>query len=81
MARIQSAIEEAIEERPDLPSPAYRRAIRKQAGLSQKQVADAIGASRELIAKFEQGRDIRPDPTFAAKYAEALQAMAEAGAE
>jgi transcriptional regulator with XRE-family HTH domain len=81
MVKIQAAIEEAIEERPDLPAPAYRRAIRKQAGLSQKQVADAIGASRELVGKYEQGRDVRPDPTFAAKYAEALQAMAKAGTE
>jgi transcriptional regulator with XRE-family HTH domain len=81
MVKIQAAIEEAIEERPDLPSPAYRRAIRKQAGLSQKQVAQAIGVSRELIAKFEQGRDIRPDPAFASKYAKALEAMANAGVE
>jgi DNA-binding XRE family transcriptional regulator len=38
-----------------LPPPALRRALRQQAGLSQQELADALGVWRETVARWESG--------------------------
>ncbi|MFJ7069866.1 helix-turn-helix domain-containing protein [Streptomyces sp. NPDC101115] len=65
--------------RSDLPEPDERRQIREAAGLSQQEIADALGVSRSAIAQWEQG--VRyPRERYRAAYAEALDAMKKAGA-
>jgi transcriptional regulator with XRE-family HTH domain len=64
--------------RPELPGPRMLRAIRQSAGLTQEQVAEAVGCSASMIAKFEQGRTVRPERDIAHRYAEALHEMASA---
>jgi DNA-binding transcriptional regulator YiaG len=43
----------------ELPDPATRRALREKAGLSQIELADAIGVSRWEILRWERGQ-VRP---------------------
>jgi transcriptional regulator with XRE-family HTH domain len=38
-----------------LPEPALRRLLRERAGLSQQQVADALGVSRPAVTRWENG--------------------------
>jgi transcriptional regulator with XRE-family HTH domain len=61
--------------RPKLPGPQTLRAIRRSSGLTQGQVAEAVGCSTSMIAKFEQGRTIRPEREIARRYADALDEM------
>lgn len=39
----------------DLPTPEERRAIREAAGLSQGELAEAIGTTRQAISNYETG--------------------------
>jgi DNA-binding transcriptional regulator YiaG len=54
---------EAIEElkrrlaaKRDLPPPAVRRALREERGLSQADVARAVGVSRQAVSAWEAGK-------------------------
>ena len=38
-----------------MPSPANRRLIREQAGLSQQNIGDAVGVSRAAVSRWELG--------------------------
>lgn len=38
-----------------LPSPALRRAIRSDAGLTVAEVADAVGVTRQAVNNWERG--------------------------
>jgi transcriptional regulator with XRE-family HTH domain len=50
-----------------LPAPAMRQQIRQQAELSQKDIARALGCTREAVALREAGKRT-PRPAVAAKY-------------
>lgn len=41
--------------RQDLPQPDERRRLREAAGLSQQDIADAIGATRAAVGHWETG--------------------------
>lgn len=41
--------------RQDLPDPAQRRAIREAVGISQHELAEAIGVTRQAISHWENG--------------------------
>ena len=39
----------------DLPEPAERRSLRESAGLSQQEIADAVGVTRAAVSHWETG--------------------------
>jgi len=49
-----------------LPSPAARRHLREQAGLSQHDIARELGVTREAVSLWEAGHHMpRPDTALA----------------
>jgi DNA-binding transcriptional regulator YiaG len=60
----------------DLPAPEERRAIRQAAGLSQGELAQAIGVTRQAISNWESG--VRtPQGTFLERYVTAIRTLRE----
>jgi len=60
-----------------LPPPARRRLLREQHGITQDEVARAVGVNRATIARWELGvRD--PRDAHLARYVEVLQRLATA---
>lgn len=63
--------------RRDLPSPEQRRALRESAGLSQQELAEAIGVTRQAVSHWEAG--IRnPRGAVLDRYVDAIRALSEA---
>jgi transcriptional regulator with XRE-family HTH domain len=60
--------------RQRLPPPEIARAIRRAAGVSQQELADAIGVSRQAVSYWEAGLR-RPRGARLAVYAEAIQRL------
>ncbi|WP_157873376.1 helix-turn-helix transcriptional regulator, partial [Streptomyces neyagawaensis] len=58
-----------------LPPPAERRRLRTAAGLSQEQIATALGTRREAVGNWESGRT-EPRPPQRAAYARLLESLA-----
>lgn len=58
-----------------LPPPAERRRLRTAAGLSQEQIATALGTRREAVGNWESGRT-EPRPPQRAAYARLLETLA-----
>ncbi|MFJ1601498.1 telomere-associated protein Tap [Streptomyces sp. NPDC088261] len=59
----------------DLPAPAERKRLREASGLSQAQIAAALGARREAVGSWEAGRT-EPRPPKRAAYARLLEGLA-----
>jgi len=59
-----------------LPIPSRRALLRRLQGLTQLQVADALGVTRGAVAMWENGRN-EPGATVRAQYAELLRLIAE----
>ncbi len=57
-----------------LPSPEERRNIRLEAGISQQELAAALGASRVTLSRWETGTR-RPRGEMAIRYARALERL------
>jgi transcriptional regulator with XRE-family HTH domain len=69
-----SYVERKIRAHRDLPPPAFRRALRESAGLSQEDVAQAVGVRRESVSRWETG--IRaPRGQLLVAYTEVLEAI------
>lgn len=68
-----SAVDALLEQVPsdDLPPPAERRRLREAAGLSQTQIATALGTRREAVGSWEAGQR-EPRPPQRAAYARLL---------
>jgi transcriptional regulator with XRE-family HTH domain len=49
------ALEAKITARRDLPPPQLRRLLREDLGLSQEDVAQAVGVHRETVSRWERG--------------------------
>ncbi|WP_435601262.1 helix-turn-helix transcriptional regulator [Streptomyces sp. C10-9-1] len=62
--------------RQDLPSPAERRAIRQAAGLSQGELAEAIGVTRQAVSHWEAGTRT-PQGTAMERYVSAIRTLRE----
>jgi transcriptional regulator with XRE-family HTH domain len=58
-----------------LPAPAARRHLREAAGLTQQDVAAALGVTREAVALWEAGRR-RPRASRAVDYLALLDRLA-----
>jgi transcriptional regulator with XRE-family HTH domain len=74
---IDVVVEEArqrVKSRKALPSFQVCRQIREAAGLTRKEVAEAIGVSIASLAKYETGRR-SPRPAVAPRYAELLRRL------
>lgn len=63
--------------RLELPQPDERRALREQAGLTQQEMADAIGVTRAAISQWEAGTRTPRGPLLD-RYVEAIRALREA---
>ncbi|MFF3127855.1 helix-turn-helix domain-containing protein [Streptomyces sp. NPDC057908] len=67
---------EALLSRPGLPPPAVRAALRKAEGLTQVEVADALGVTRVAFHRWETGQ-AEPRARSKAAYLRLLQGLAE----
>ncbi|MFB7745370.1 helix-turn-helix transcriptional regulator [Streptomyces sp. NPDC056132] len=67
---------DALVEKDVLPEPRIRQRLRRAAGLSQTEVADAIGVKRLSVSQWEAGR-AQPHPGNRAAYAHLLRRLAE----
>ncbi|MFG2894826.1 telomere-associated protein Tap [Streptomyces sp. NPDC048248] len=72
-----SAVDALLEQvaQDDLPTPVERKRLREAAGLSQAQIATALGARREAVGNWEAGRT-EPRPPKRAAYARLLEGLA-----
>lgn len=52
---VPTPITAKLSARRRLPVPAMRRAVRLDAGLTQTDVAEVVGVSRESVARWESG--------------------------
>ncbi|MFG2600703.1 MULTISPECIES: helix-turn-helix transcriptional regulator [unclassified Streptomyces] len=71
LRRIDALVEEDV-----LPEPAVRQRLRLAAGLTQTEVADAIGVKRLAISQWEAGR-AQPHRGNRRAYAHLLRRLAE----
>ena len=62
----------------ELPDPAGRRAARENAGIAVRELAEALGVSRQCVAQWEAGSRV-PRGELLVRYVEALKIMQEAG--
>lgn len=60
-----------------LPDTATRRLIRESAGVSQDELAEALGVTRPTLTRWESGKR-RPRGAAADRYAAALNRLREA---
>ncbi|WP_392892457.1 telomere-associated protein Tap [Streptomyces sp. LN699] len=72
-AAVDALLEEAAQD--PLPHPDERKRLREAAGLSQDQIAKALGVRRETVTSWETGRTA-PRPPKRAAYARLLEGLA-----
>jgi transcriptional regulator with XRE-family HTH domain len=77
-ATIAEGIRAHVRDHLDLPSPAERRRLREAGGLSQQELADVVGVTRQAISQYESGSRLRPRGQILGRYVEALRALREA---
>lgn len=66
-----------IRVRRSLPPPEQRVALRKAAGLTLQEVADAVGVTAAAVWNWERG-ERKPNAKHLAAYLDALDALGEA---
>ena len=71
---------EQARQRRSLPPPAVRRVLREQAGLSQHDVALALGIDRATVSRYESGQRA-PRRRLVARYISLLARLATEVAE
>jgi DNA-binding XRE family transcriptional regulator len=69
-------LRERLRLRRSLPPAAELRAARIRAGLTQREVADALGVTVGAVIRYESGVR-RPRPWVAERYAALLEALAK----
>ncbi|MEV5526377.1 helix-turn-helix transcriptional regulator [Streptomyces prunicolor] len=78
-ATVTARINSRMRLRSDLPAPEQRRSIREAVGISQQELADIVGVSRQAVTAWEAG-DRYPRKAQLARYVEALTALKAAAA-
>ncbi len=61
--------------RTSLPSPRERRRIRERAGVSQEELAAALGVTGPALSRWESSTRIPRDQTICERYLNALEMM------
>jgi DNA-binding transcriptional regulator YiaG len=74
-----SALLERVRVTSQLPNPRNRRRIRERAGISQREMAEALGVGLMTINRWERGLT-RPRGQQAVAYTSLLQQLKEATA-
>jgi transcriptional regulator with XRE-family HTH domain len=72
--KVTERVKARIDLHASLPEPAERRALREAAGLTQQELAVAVGVDRTAIAHWESGRR-NPDGKRLDAYVEALRVL------
>ncbi|MEH0587396.1 helix-turn-helix transcriptional regulator [Streptomyces sp. B21-106] len=75
-ATVAEQIRSRLRIRVDLPSPDERRGLREKAGLSQQELADVVGATRQAVGHWETGART-PRGELLARYVEAIRTLRE----
>ena len=70
-----AALVQRVQTRRRLPSPRARRRVRERAGLTQQDIAAALGVTRTAVSLWEAG-DREPRPMHRARYLELLDRIA-----
>lgn len=78
-ATVTARINSRMRLRSELPTPERRRSIREAVGISQQELADIVGVSRQAITTWEAGNRY-PRKEQLARYIEALTALKAAAA-
>lgn len=76
-ATVAEQIRSRLQVRRDLPEPAERRELREKAGLSQQELADVIGTTRQAVSHYEAGLRT-PRGALLDRYVEAIRTLREA---
>ena len=76
MDHLQTALDRARRRR-GFPSPMERRLLRMRAGLSQADIAKALGTTRSAVSRYETG-DREPCREILAKYIDVLDRLSNA---
>ncbi|MFI0964655.1 helix-turn-helix transcriptional regulator [Streptomyces sp. NPDC021080] len=76
-ATVAEQIRSRLRIRVDLPSPDERRELREKAGLSQQELADVVGATRQAVGHWEAGNRT-PRGKLLDRYVEAIRVLREA---
>lgn len=79
MDKTRERVLERVRKKRSLPPPEQREAIRKAAGLSLKDLADAMGVAPATAHYWETGQR-NPNSLHLDHYLSALQAMADSAA-
>lgn len=76
MTKIHALLEPQASRAVQLPPPAERERLRRAQGLTQAQIAEAIGVTPGAVSGWEKGR-YEPRGTVRQEYAELLRLIAE----
>lgn len=74
---VAEQIRSRLRVRNELPQPDVRRALREAAGLSQQEIADAVGVTRAAIGHWETGTRT-PRGVLLDRYVDAIRALRDA---
>ncbi|MEV0604532.1 helix-turn-helix transcriptional regulator [Streptomyces sp. NPDC050315] len=75
MSELIEAVHALLSRPGDLPPPPVRKALRRADGLTQEQVATALGVKRLAVARWEAGQ-VEPRAPHRQAYAELLRGLA-----
>jgi DNA-binding XRE family transcriptional regulator len=76
MSKIHALLEVQPPQAAQLPEPPERERLRRAQGLTQAQVAEALGVTRGAVSAWEAGR-YDPRGTVRIQYAELLRLISE----